>query len=181
MLSELREQSGGQLPPTFDVDAWREINRQQAEDQVRWLLVKDALVAQEGLDVTDDDIDAEMGRLVGEGADGEALDGVRAYFRQQPGMLDQMAEHLLNERVFGALAARFLVVEKTREDLERESAERRATLPTGEVAPTQAESEGVPAESTAGADAADENADGESADEPAAPAKKRGLFGRRKD
>ncbi len=169
MLSELREQSGGQLPPTFDVAAWRDLNRQQAEDQVRWLLVKDALVAQEGLDVTDDDIDAEMGRLVGEGASGEALDGVRAYFRQQPGMLDQMAEHLLNERVFGALSSRFLVVEKTREDLERESAERRAAAEAESTDETPTDESGD-----------ESDVAGESADATEAP-KKRGLFGRRKD
>ena len=39
-------------------------------------------------------------------------------------MLDQMADHLLNQRVFAALERRFTVVDKTREDLERERAER---------------------------------------------------------
>ncbi len=171
MLSELREQSGGQLPPTFDVAAWRELNRPQAEDQVRWLLVKDALVAHESLDVTDDDLDAEMRRLVGDGATDEAFDGVRAYFRQQEGMLDQMAEHLLNERVFGALASRFRVVEKTREDLEREAAERRA------AADAETSAEDAAADEVSGDDTPtdDETAAAE------APAKKRGLFGRRKD
>lgn len=180
MLAELREQSGGQLPPTFDVSAWREINRPQAEDQVRWLLVKDALIEQEGLEVTDDDLDAEMRRLVGDGASDEALDGVRAYFRQQEGMLDQMAEHLLNERVFGALSSRFLVVEKTREDLEREVAERRAAA--------EAASEAEAAESAddageASGDATDDEAGDDEAPNPEVgeAKKKRGLFGRRKD
>jgi|GEM_PF-4630161 len=169
MLAELREQSGGQLPPTFDVSVWRGLNRQQAEDQVRWLLVKDALIEQEGLEVTDDDLDAEMRRLVGDGASDEALDGVRAYFRQQEGMLDQMAEHVLNERVFGALASRFLVVEKTREDLEREAAERRAAA------------EAASEESAAAAGEAADVASASEAGDEEAPTKKRGLFGRRKD
>lgn len=162
MLAETREQNGGQLPPTFDVDAWRDLNRQQAEDQVRWLLVKDALVEQDALHVTDEDLDAEMARLVGDGADDEAVAGVRAYFRQNEQMLDQMTEHLLNERVFNALAGRFQVVEKTREDLEREAAERRAAM--------EAEAASAPAEEVIDADADD-------ADEEA-PKKKRGLLGR---
>ncbi len=117
MLDEARQRGGGALPPTFEVDAFREQNRERAEGQVRWLLVKDALVREEGIEVGEDALDAEFARLAGQGGD---ADMVRQYLKSQPQMLDQMADHLLNQQVFAALERRFTVVDKTREDLERE-------------------------------------------------------------
>ena len=121
MLDEARQRGRGALPPTFDVEAFREQNRERAQGQVRWLLVKDALVREEGIEVGEDALDAEFGRLAGQGGDAEM---VRQYLRSQPQMLEQMADHLLNRQVFDALERRFTIVDKTREDLEREKAER---------------------------------------------------------
>ncbi len=122
MLDEARERFGGQLPPTFDADAFREQGRERAEVQVRWLLVKDALIRDEAIEITDDDFEAEFERLAGGSAEAEM---VRMYLRSQPEMMDQMADHLLNERVFAALERRLNVVDKTREDLEAEATARR--------------------------------------------------------
>ena len=116
-----RQRARGALPPTFDVEAFRSEGRDRAENQVRWLLVKDALVREEGIAVDDEALDAEFARLAGQGGDAEM---VRQYLRNQPEMLEQMADHLLNQRVFAALERRFTVVDKTREDLEREKADR---------------------------------------------------------
>ena len=129
MLDEVREKNGGQLPPTFDVDAYREQNRQQAEDQVRWLLVKDALINEEGIEVTNEDFEAEFMRMAGD-AD---IEMVRSYFTQQPQIMEQMGDHLVNQRVFGALEKRFTIVDKTRADLEREAAERKAAAATADA------------------------------------------------
>ncbi|HEX8385684.1 MAG TPA: trigger factor, partial [Rubricoccaceae bacterium] len=114
MLEETRQRARGVLPPTFDVEAFREEGRERAEGQVRWLLVKDALVREEGIAVADEDLDAEFARLAGDGGDAEM---VRQYLQSQPQMMEQMADHLLNQRVFAALERRFTVVDKTREDL----------------------------------------------------------------
>ncbi len=121
MLEDIAQRNNRQLPPTFDVPAFREQSRERAEQQVRWLLVKDALVRHEGIAVEDADLDAEFERLAGDSGDSEMI---RQYLKSQPQMMDQMADHLLNQRVFEALERRFLVVDKTREDLEREKEER---------------------------------------------------------
>ena len=148
MLEEVKQQAQGHLPPTFDVDAWRDQNRQQAEDQVRWLLVKDRLIEEEGLEVSNEDFEAEFEQLAGEGAD---LDMVKQYFTQQPQLMEQMGDQLLNRRVFAALEDRFEVVEKTREDIEKEAEARRAAR---EAAAAEAPVELRPA--TEPADEADE-------------------------
>ena len=119
-LEEIREkQPNKQLPAGFDVEAFREQNREQAEKQVRWLLVKDKLVEEEGLEVTNEDFDAEFARIAGEDGDIEMMKG---FFTQQPRMMQQMGDHLLNQRVFESLGKRFEIVEKSREDLEAEKA-----------------------------------------------------------
>ncbi|MDX1421404.1 MAG: trigger factor [Rubricoccaceae bacterium] len=153
MLDEVRERQQGQFPEGFDVEGWREARREQAENQVRWLLVKQKLIEEEGLEVTTEDFEAEFEKISGEGAPVEA---VRAYFSQQPRLIEQMGDHLLNRRVFDALGTRFSVVEKSREDLERERAERQAN----EAAEAEV-------------------AEMETAEAGEAP-KKRGLFGRKK-
>ena len=139
MLQDVRQQQGGDLPPTFDVEAWREQNKQQAQDQVRWLLIKDALVEQEGLEVSNEDFDAEFEKLAGDGADAEL---VKQYFTAQPQMLEQMGDQLLNQRVFSALESRFNVVEKTADEIREEAEARRAEI---EAAQAEAPVELVPA------------------------------------
>ena len=124
MVDEVREQMPDKaLPDTFDQVAFRDGRRAQAEAQVRWYLVKDKLVTDEGLEVSNEDFEEEFARIAGEGGDVETIKG---FFQQQPQMLQQMGDHLLNQRVFASLESRFDVVEKSREDLERERAERDA-------------------------------------------------------
>ena len=125
-LEEMAERNGGQLPPTFDAEAFREQNREQAADQVRWLFIKDKLVHEEGLEVSSEDLDAEFAKMAGDDGD---VDMIKGYFTQQPQLLQQVGDQLLNQRVFETLEGRFEVVEKSREDIEAEAAARRATQP----------------------------------------------------
>jgi trigger factor len=125
-IEEMQQRNGGQLPPTFDADAFRDQNREQAVDQVRWLFVKDKLVTEGGLEVTPEDMDAEFAKMAGDDGD---LDMIKGYFTQQPQLLQQMGDQLLNQRVFEALESRFEIIEKSREDIEKEAAERRAAQP----------------------------------------------------
>lgn len=166
LLDEVRERQQGRLPDGFDVAGWREARRPQAEAQVRWLLVKQKLIGEEGIEVTNEDFEAEFEKIAGEGAPAEA---VRAYFVQQPRLIEQLGDHLLNRRVFAALGARFTVVDKSREDFAREQAEREAKQAAAEA--EQAEAEAQQATETEAAEAATETG-GE------AQPKKRGLFGR---
>ncbi|PAP76413.1 trigger factor [Rubrivirga marina] len=150
MFEEAKKQHGGDLPPTFDVDAWREQNRQQAQDQVRWLLIKDALIEEEGLEVTNEDFEAEFEKLSGDGADAEL---VKQYFSSQPRLLEQMGDQLLNQRVFGALEGRFRVVEKSADEIRAEAEARREAAAK---APVQLTPAAEPAEAGEETEAEDE-------------------------
>jgi trigger factor len=157
-LDDLRERGQGKLPAAFDVEGYRERMRESAERQVRWLLVKERLVEAEGLDVTDEDLDAEFARLAGDEMEPAV---VRQFFSRQPGQLEQVTDHLLNRRVFESLGRRFQVVEKSREDLERERAENPVALTAAEPEDDAPDAEGSDADAEPGED----------------KPKKRGLFG----
>ncbi len=125
MFEDVRKRHEGAIPPTFDMDAWRAENRQQAEDQVRWLLIKDQLIEEEGLEISTEDFEAEFQKLAGDGADAEL---VKQYFTSQPQMLEQMGDQMMNQRIFGALEGRFKVVEKTADEIRAEAEARRAEI-----------------------------------------------------
>ncbi|WP_412060530.1 trigger factor [Rubrivirga sp. IMCC45206] len=152
MFEDVRKRHEGAIPPTFDHEAWRTENRQQAEDQVRWLLIKDQLIEEEGLEVSTEDFEAEFQKLAGDGADAEL---VKQYFTSQPQMLEQMGDQMLNQRIFGALEGRFTVVEKSADEIRAEAEARRA-----EIAEAQAN---APVELTPAT--ADEETEAEPSDE----------------
>ena len=126
MLDEQRDKETKQLPAGLDVEAWRESQRPLAEGQVRWMLLKETLIEEEGLQVSEEDFEAEFAKMAGE--DGET-DMIKQFFAQQPQMLDRLADQLANQRIFASLENRFTIVEKTREDIEAEMAKRKAEQP----------------------------------------------------
>lgn len=148
MMEELRDKDTRRLPEGLDVEAWRAERRPMAEDQVRWLLLKEKLIEVEDLQVTEEDFEAEFAKMAGEDGDTEMIKG---FFAQQPQMMERLADQLANQRIFAALENRFTVVEKTREDIEAEAARRKAEQPqaltvsaedlTGEAEPADAETE----------------------------------------
>lgn len=122
MLDEIAARNDKKLPEGFDVADFREKQREQAERQVRWILVKEKFVEQEGIEITEEDFEAEFEKIA---SDDVSADVVKQYFAEN-GLINQMGDNMLNQRIFGILEDRFEIVEKTREDLEREREEREA-------------------------------------------------------
>lgn len=121
MVNDISQRSGGNLPEGFDVDHYRNEQREQAERQVKWLLVKQKFVDEEKLEITNEDFEAEFEKIA---SDEVNVDMVKQYFTQQEGLIEQMGDNLLNQRIFALLEERFEIVEKTREVLEAEREER---------------------------------------------------------
>lgn len=122
MVDEQRNDDG-ELPAGFDVTAFREQRREAAENQVRWMLVRDKLIREEGLELEEEDFTREFEKMAGEDTD---VQMIRGYFQQQPQLIERLGEQMLQQRVIGALRDRFTIVEKSREDLEKEADERKA-------------------------------------------------------
>ena len=121
MLSEIAQRTDDKLPDGFDVELYRTEQREKAERQVRWLLVKQKFVDDEGLEITNEDFEAEFEKMA---SDDVSVDVVKQYFTEQEGLIEQMGDNLLNQRIFALLEQRFEIVEKTRDDLEREREEK---------------------------------------------------------
>jgi trigger factor len=137
---EEKRDEDGRLPEGFDVAAFREERRSTAVDQAKWMLVKEKIVEADGIKLTEEDFDAEIGRLFGDQMDPQMA---KQFIVQQEGMVEQIARRLENRRLFDALFGRMSVVEKSRADVEAEAAERQANTPAQLVmeAPAEAEAE----------------------------------------
>ena len=122
-VEDVKGRSQGQLPVGFDESAFREANREEAEQQARWMLLRDQVVKDEGLETTDEDLDAYFEEQGSEELSAEIL---RRYYQSVPNLMDQVEQQVVNRKVFDALADRFKLVEKDREGLEQEIEARRA-------------------------------------------------------
>src|SRR5690606_11231607 len=54
-VEDVKSRNNGRLPEDLDEDAFREVNRSEAERQARWMLIEDRIVETEKLEVTDED------------------------------------------------------------------------------------------------------------------------------
>lgn len=126
MEQNVAKENDGQLPAGFDRAGFREASRENAEAQVRWMLLKDRVLEDADVELTDEDYEAEFERMAESGPFDAAT--VKQFVAQQPQLIQGIQQRLLNDRLFAALEPRFTIVEKTQEELEAErEAEQEAT------------------------------------------------------
>ena len=121
-------EEGRELPATFDLEGFRQAMRPEAERQARWMLLRDRIIEQEGIAVTDEDYEAYFAEAAGSGLDPQLL---RRYYEQMKGMMDQLEQRLLSEKLFSALEGRFSYEDKTMEEVEAELDAQRAGEESG--------------------------------------------------
>jgi len=112
-VRELKQQSKGSLPENFDEQAYRAARRQEAEDQARWMLIRDAIVKKEELEVSEDDLNGYFEAQSG-GSEEYSPSVLRQYY-QAMNMIDGVKEQLLNKKVFEVLSDWFVVDEMDRD------------------------------------------------------------------
>ena len=122
-VKELMQKSKNQLPEHFDEQAYRRGRRSEAEDQARWMLIRDAFVKKEEIEVTEEDVDAYFEEQ-GSGSEEYSPSVLRQYY-QAMNMVDGVREQLLNAKVFDSLASQFNVEEKDRDAYNKEMEELR--------------------------------------------------------
>lgn len=115
-IEDVKRRNKGELPAGFDAEAFRRANREEAERQARWMILRDALIEQEGLEVTEEDLDAFFEKT---SRDSPELSPqlLRQYY-QSMGMVDRVRERQLSDQVFAALRAKFNIVDKDKETFE---------------------------------------------------------------
>lgn len=137
-VEDVKSRNEGELPANFDETAFRAANRGNAEQQARWMLIRDRVIEVHELEVEEDDYEAFFEREA-QGDGRISAEQMKQFYRQMPRLMEQLEQRLLSEKVYATLAEQFEVVEKTRDELEAE-AEARSTAadtPAAEETPEE--------------------------------------------
>lgn len=113
-VEEAKRKNDNKLPDNFNLQMFKAVNYQHAEQQARWKLMKDALVDQQGFEVTDEDRKAYFVEL--SGGSEEMAQTFEQYYANMQGAMDSVNEQLLSKKVFGYLGEQVTVDEKTEEE-----------------------------------------------------------------
>ncbi|MFP4228036.1 MAG: trigger factor [Salinivenus sp.] len=131
-VNQVKQENDGELPDDFDEEHFRQRNRRDAENQGRWMLIRDKIVEEEQIEVTDDDIQAFFEEQA-EGDDSVSVEQIKQFYHQMPRMMERVKQQILSDKVYDLLIERFDVQSKSREEfeeeMERERQSRQAVTP----------------------------------------------------
>ena len=121
-VKQVEQENDGELPDDFDEEHFRNRNRRDAEKQGRWMLIRDKIIEEEGIDVSDDELQAFFAEQA-EGDDEVSAQQIEQFYRQMPRMMDRVKQQILSDKVYDLLIERFDVQTKTREEFQEEMKE----------------------------------------------------------
>ena len=120
-VEDVKQQNDGELPDDFDEEHFRNQKRGEAERQAKWMLIRDAIIEEHDIEVTDEDLE----EFFDEQADDEISSGqIKHFYRSMPKLMRRVEQQVLSQKVFDTLVDSFDVVEKDREAYEEEMKER---------------------------------------------------------
>jgi len=107
-IEDIARRNDGKTPAGFDVEAFKNQARPEAERLARWMLIRDQIIIQHQITVESEDIDASFGEM---GGGDEGLgESMRAMFQKSyPGMIDQIERRVENRKVFDCLFDQFQI------------------------------------------------------------------------
>ena len=125
-VQQAAQQAGGKLPEGFDVNGYRQYMTPEARRQAVWMLIRDQLLADEGLTVDDADLDAYFEKEASTGGVDAAL--FRRVYEAQPRTMEMLEQRLLSEKLFDRLTEAATFEDKSFEDVQADLAARRAEV-----------------------------------------------------
>ncbi len=128
-VEDVKRRNEGELPEDFDESHFRAVNRDEAQQQAHWMLVRDRVAQAYDLEVSDEDLDAFFEEQAA--GDDVSAEQLRRFYRSMPDLMGQLRQQVLSRQVFDALTDRFQIIDKDREAYE-------ATV-SGEAEPAGAE------------------------------------------
>ena len=117
-VKDIKSNNNNELPEGFDEKGYRERRKSDAENQARWMFIRDAIVAEQNLEVTDEDRDEHFDKMAAQG--GFTGDMMKSYYQSMPQLMDQMDQGILSTKVFGWLESQMKVTEKDKDAYEKE-------------------------------------------------------------
>jgi trigger factor len=115
-IEDVKERNEGKLPEGFDDDLFRQSNQPEAFNQAKWMLIRDRVINESGIELTDEDKDAELERNAAEM--GVPADLLKRYYGSMPHLLEQTHQRALSRKVFSHLLDMFNVREYSQDELQ---------------------------------------------------------------
>ena len=123
------EEYDGELPDDFDRTHFREQNRGDAEQQARWMVIRDKVIEDADIEVTDDDLQDFFSEQM-QGQDDISAEQIQGFYQSMPRMMQQVDQQILSRKVYDELIDRFdvreLDLETFREEMQAEHAAKHA-------------------------------------------------------
>jgi len=108
-VNEVKQQGNGELPPQFDETQYRLMRRDEASHQAKWMFVRDKIIADQNLAVSEDDRNAYLEKTAG---DDMNLDTIKEYYKAVPNMIEQLDQRLLSDKVFAWIGDQMTIEDK---------------------------------------------------------------------
>lgn len=121
-VQQVQQEHDGELPDDFDEQHFRNRNRRDAEKQGRWMLIRDKIIDEENLEVSDEEL-KEFFVEQAEGDDEVSAQQIEQFYRQMPQMMERVEQQILSDKVYDLLLERFDVQSKSLEEFEQEMEE----------------------------------------------------------
>lgn len=107
------------LKAGFDVEGFKESRREQAENQARWMFIRDAVIAEQAFEVVDEDRESHFEKMAAQG--GFGADMMKSFYNSQPQLIDQMDQGILSDKVFAFLSGSMKVTEMDKDAYEADA------------------------------------------------------------
>lgn len=113
-----KQQSGGELPPDFSFDDYKEKMRDQAKNEGKWAFISEKLQAKfDDIEIKPEDIDefisADAARY------GATLDQMKAYYAQNPSQLENLRTSIRENKVFDKLSEVVTINELSKDEFRK--------------------------------------------------------------
>lgn len=117
-VNEIKSKNEDKLPEGFNEAGYREGRKEDAENQARWMFIRDAILADQDFEVSDEDRDEHFEKMGAQG--GFSGEMMRSYYQSMPQLMDQVDQGILSTKVFGWLEGQMKVTEKDKDAYEKE-------------------------------------------------------------
>ncbi|MFU8812857.1 MAG: trigger factor, partial [Balneolaceae bacterium] len=98
----LKQQTGGQLPPDFNEEEYKENIADQAVREAKWMFISEKLQETfDDIEITPEDIDEFIG--VEAARHGVSPDQMKSYYAQNPNQLENLRNSIRENKVFDKL------------------------------------------------------------------------------
>lgn len=117
-----KQQSGGQLPPNFDEEEYKENMSEQALREGKWAFINEKLQEKfDDIEITPEDIDEFIG--MESARHGVPVDQMKSYYAQNPNQLESLRSSIRENKVFEKLNDEVNINELSKEEFSKKREE----------------------------------------------------------